>query len=192
MRVIKTVLMFAMTSPLNLSLWSVSNFPNQLYYCMTLIISWLKGWMNGGLHSESESLSKLYLCEDVCLGLCDCACSACLWMHVCNCVWSKPAVAGLWIRSNTHTHTHTHIVTPDQTYAYTHNDCHWTELEGPNRVWLWSSPQHPLLHSNTAFLLLCLMSSSWHLPWTQVTTFTSSNRAQCGFKYPPDVKWDSV
>lgn len=138
-----------MTCPLNLSLWSVSNFPNQLYYCMTLIISWLKGWMNGGLHSESESLSKLYLCEDVCLGLCDCACSACLWMHVCNCVWSKPAVAGLWIRSNTHTHTH--IVTPDQTYAYTHTDCHWTELEGPNRVWLWSSPQHPLLHSNTAF-----------------------------------------
>lgn len=142
-----------MTSPLNLSLWSVSNFPNQLYYCMTLIISWLKGWMNGGLHSESESLSKLYLCEDVCLGLCDCACSACLWMHVCNCVWSKPAVAGLWIRSNTHTHTYTYSDTRSNIRIHTHTmtatGLSWRVPTGCD-----FDPHHNI-HSSTPTRLFC-------------------------------------
>lgn len=147
--------MFAMTSPLNLSLWSVSNFPNQLYYCMTLIISWLKGWMNGGLHSESESLSKLYLCEDVCLGLCDCACSACLWMHVCNCVWSKPAVAGLWIRSNTHTHTYTYSDTRSNIRIHTQ----WLPLDWAGgsqpgvTLILTTTSTPPLQHGFSATLL---------------------------------------
>lgn len=160
---------------LNLSRWSVPNFLNQTYYCTRLILLWLKRWMNGGLHSRSESLSKLYLCTEVCL--CDCACPACLWMHVYNCV-CLPAVAGLWIGSNIHSDTQ------GQRIKRAHACClGCTEQKGSDWVWLWSWPQHPFLCSNAVFLLLiCLMCPSGLLPWSQVTSHKASNRAECGFE----------
>lgn len=48
-----------------------------------------------------------------------------------------------------HTHTQWNQI------KHTHTRCRWwTELKGPDRLWLWSSPQHPLLCSIVAPLQL--------------------------------------
>ncbi len=188
MRLNKTLLIFPVTCPLNLSLSEVCLI---FQISLTIVRAWFsydsKGEWIGGLHSMSESLSKLYLCVDVCVCVCACVwlCLPCLpaCLPVDACVQLCVKLAGSSGVMNQIKHTHAHIVTPDQTHTDTH--ClWWTELKGPDRVWLWSSPQHPLFHSNTAFLpLVCLTCPSGHLPRTQVTPSRSSNRARCAFKH---------
>lgn len=134
MRLNKTLLIFAVTCPLNLSLWSVSNFSNQPYYCTSLILLWLKGWMNWRVTQyEWVTIKAIFVRGRVCLYLCLCvtvsALTACLWMHVCNCVWSYPVVAGLWIRSNTHTHAYSDTRSNTHTNTYTLPLVDW--VEGP-------------------------------------------------------------
>lgn len=158
----------------------MSNFSNQPYYCARLILVWLKGWMNTVWVSHYQS----YICAWMCL--CDCVCPGCLWMHV------RVKLASSSRVMNQIKHTQPHMVTADQTHTYTH--ClSWTKLKGPDRVWLWSLTQHPLLHSDTApLLLLCLTCPSGHLPWTQVTPFRSSNRAQRGFEHRGSSRCNSI
>lgn len=162
--------------PLNLRLWSLSNFSNQPYYCMRLILV-----MTQRLNElEGYTVRVSHYQSDICAWMRVCVCvSVCLPVDACMQLCVKLASSSRVMIK----HTHAHILTPDQTY--THTCClSWTELKGPNWVWLWSLPQHPLFYSNTAFLLLfCLMCPSGHLCRTQVTPFLSSNKAQCALKH---------
>lgn len=104
--------------------------------------------------NEWLTIRALFWCGCVFVLLC-LSCHGCLPMCVHHCEWSYPADVGLQIRTNTQQHT----VIADQTRI----DTAWArlELKGPDWVWLWSWPQHPLTHTDSApGLLICFTCPS--------------------------------
>lgn len=163
----KMPLIFVVMCPLDFAHWSVSNFPNQTHYCARLILLWLKCWMNGGLHSMSESLLKLYLCTEMCM--CDCACPACLPVDACVqlCVFASSSRVMNWIK-----HTQWHTGRKDQMCTCILPKLDWTE-----GLWLGVT----LILTTTSVPLLQCFFSATHLPHAPLWSLAvvSSYFSQC-------------
>lgn len=138
------------SSSLSLSLsQSMANFSNQaspLYGADSLMTQ----WMNGGLRCTSESLSKLCLCVWKCVCV---TASACVRLRV----WSLPAVARLWIRSNRTTHS-------DNGSHTVHTACaglSWTEGPWPGVTLILTTTSIPLLKCCLFCYLFALLDSGY-------------------------------